>query len=328
MSKVLLTGTNSHRPLIRRPFWLISLQNVRTVCTAAIVLAALTTGNIAVSQEAASSDDGFVYPLAVAVESGATVAEDVLYVVDLELPGIWRIDGDGKTIYAKGSNRFREPLNRPRCIALHPDSGVLVGDSATREVYHIASAGADPKPLAAGRIGVAMALAVSPDEQSIYVGDAEKRAVVVIPISGQSKDEPLQWVARVNARGLSFQDDKTLVAVTPDEESIRAINVSLPYGAKPDAITENAAVTTLLDERAFDYPNGLTTRDDLIYVTDGYGDAVFTVDGSGKATKLLAGDPLKGPVGIAASPNAVWVADPQSKTILAIQNGDVVRTEE
>ena len=97
------------------------------------------------------------YPLAVAVDG------DTLYVVDLDLPGVWAVQGEQRELFVRGTKLLRTPLNRPRCVAIHPAGGILVGDSATREVYHVASSGAEPKPLSNGGIGIAMAIAVSPD---------------------------------------------------------------------------------------------------------------------------------------------------------------------
>ncbi len=140
------------------------------------------------------------YPVAVAVD-GST-----LYVVDLDLPGVWQMREGQQELFVRGSQLLRKPLNRPRCVAVHPAGGILVGDSATREIYHISSRDAEPKPLSNSAVGIPMAIAVSPDGESIYVGDAERRSVLRLPIGG---GEP-QEVVRVNARGLAFDGDGML----------------------------------------------------------------------------------------------------------------------
>ena len=118
------------------------------------------------------------YPLAVAT-SGADI-----YTVDLDLPGVW------KPVMRQACSRevpnCCEPMNWPRCVAIHPAGGILVGDTATREIYWIESADAEPKPLNNGYLGVVMALAVSPDGKTIYAGDAEKRATFKLPIERQA----------------------------------------------------------------------------------------------------------------------------------------------
>lgn len=283
-----------------------------------LLFAPLILGTVSIHRTWGQDDSGtesdYVYPIAVAVESGDDLDGDVLYVVDLELPGVWKVTSEGKEIYTKGSKRFREPLNAPRCIAVAPGGGILVGDSATRDVYHITGAGAKPKPLTDGRVGVPMTLAVSQDEQTVYVGDAEKMAVMKFPIDGGQPE----WVSRVNARGLAFRDETTLVALTPDAASVRAIDTSMEPVARPDKIVNDPTVTTLVNERVFQYPNGLAARDDVLYAADGYGKSVYRLAEDDKPEVWLKGDPLIGPVGIAAGKNAIWVADPQAKKLFAL----------
>jgi len=233
------------------------------------------------------------YPLAVAIEG------ETIFVVDLDLPGVWKVDGAGRQLFVRGSKLFRQPLNRPRCVAIHPTSGILVGDSATREIYHIASEGADPKPLANAKIGIAMAIAVSPDGTSIYVGCAERRAVLKMPITG---GEP-QAIAQINARGLSFDADGQLWAVTPDDSAIHRIDVS------------NESSEVIVKGRPYLYPNGIVWVGDRGFVTDGYGKSIWSFTSDGNTQTWHAGAPLSGPVGIAADAGALWIADPKQKEV-------------
>jgi len=238
-------------------------------------------------------NDSPKYPLAVAVDGKA------FYTVDLDLPGVWRVDDGGRQLYVRGTRLLRKPLNRPRCVAIHPAGGILVGDSATREVYHIESAGADPKPLTQGTVGIAMAIAVSPDGKTIYIGDAEKRSVLKLPIEGGKSE----LVARVNARGLSFDAAGMLWAVTPDAEAVHKIDVS------------TGTAEAIVKDRPYQYPNGLVWAGDQGFVTDGYGKAIWTFTADGKTELWHQGDPLVGPVGIAIDEQAIWVADPKQKQV-------------
>jgi len=233
------------------------------------------------------------YPLAVAIDG------DSVFVVDLDLPGVWKVDGAGRQLFVHGSKLFRQPLNRPRCIAIHPRGGILVGDSATREVYHIESAGAQPKPLANAKIGIAMAIAVSPDGSSIFVGCAERRAVLKMPIDG---GEP-KSVAQVNARGLAFDSEGRLWAVTPDDSAIHRIDVS------------NETSEVIVKGRPYQYPNGIVWAGERGFVTDGYGKSIWSFTSDGKTEPWHAGTPLVGPVGIAAGPGVLWIADPKQKQV-------------
>jgi sugar lactone lactonase YvrE len=242
----------------------------------------------AATTEAPADDMTPKYPLNVAVQDGT------LFVVDLDLPGVWQIKDGKRTLFVRGTKFLRKPMNRPRCIALHPDGGILVGDSATREVYHIASENAEPKPLCNAHVGIAMALAVSPDKQSIYIGDAEKRSVLRIPIAGGDPE----LIVRVNARGLAFDAEGKLWAVTPDAEAVYRID------------TEEKKQEAIIKERPYQYPNGLVWAGDHGYVTDAYGKAVWKFTPDGKTEKWVSGDPLKSPVGIAIDDKQIYVAEP------------------
>ncbi|WP_231615374.1 SMP-30/gluconolactonase/LRE family protein [Novipirellula artificiosorum] len=229
------------------------------------------------------------YPISVAVDGEA------LFVVDLDLPGVWKVDASGRSLYARGSNLLRKPMNRPRPIANHPNGGLLVGDSATREVYYVAEPNADPKPLCNARVGVAMALAVSPDQKTVYVGDAEKRSVFRFPIEGGDPE----LVVRVNARGLAFDAEGKLWAVTPDDAAVHRIDVETK---------ESQAIVT---GRPFQYPNGLVWSGEHGFVSDGYAKKIWKFTADGKTEVWHEGDPLVGPVGMAIDEASLYVADPK-----------------
>jgi sugar lactone lactonase YvrE len=232
------------------------------------------------------------YPLAVAVDAQR------VFTVDLDLPGVWQSESTTK-LFNAGSNLLRHPMNRPRCVAIHPKAGILVGDSATREIYHIADASSDPKALTDGHVGIPMALAVSRDGKTIYVGDAEKRATFKLPIDGGSPE----LVARVNARGLALDEDGNLWAVTPDDAAVVKIDI------------ENGEVENVIVGRPYQYPNGLVWAGDHGFVTDGYGKTIWKFTADGKTQVWHQGDPLVGPVGIALTADSLFVADPKQKHV-------------
>lgn len=232
------------------------------------------------------------YPLGVAVSG------DDVYTVDLDLPGVWK-SNQSRELFVRGSKFLRKPMNRPRCIIMHPDGGILVGDSATREIYYIESASSEPQPLTDGHLGIAMALTLDAEGETLYVGDAEKRATFRLPITGGMPE----LVARVNARGLAFDAEGKLWAVTPDDAAIQRIDV------------ETKEVEQVITGRPFQYPNGLCWAGDHGYVTDGYGKCIWKFTADGKTEKWHEGDPLVGPVGIAVDDNSVYVADPKQKQV-------------
>ena len=301
MSKLCLIDTFSHRKARRLNTW--TNRAIQAACVAALLsfvspsTAQDTDRNgdaksVGAAEEAEAGSDEPVYPLSVAV------AGEEIFAVDLDLPGVWKA-AESREIFLLGTRLLRKPMNRPRPIVLHPESGVLVGDSATREVYWIAKAGGQPKPLTDGRIGIAMALAVDADAKMLYVGDAEKRATFRLPVEGGSPE----LVARVNARGLAFDAGGNLWAVTPDDAAIRKIDV------------KTGKVEDVVSGRPFQYPNGLCWAGDHGYVTDGYGKCIWKFTADGKVEKWHEGDPLVGPVGIAVTEQSIFVADPKQKQV-------------
>ncbi len=283
MSKLCPIDTFLHRTTFSQASWAVSVL-------AGLLLAGTTAAQEA---ESASKEEAkLAYPLSVAV------AGEDLYVVDLDLPGVWKAGDDGPQLLMRGSNLLRNPMNRPRAIAIHPAGGILVGDSATREIYAIATDG-KPKPLTDGYLGNAMALAVDPEGKMIYVGDAEKRALFRLPIEGGKPE----LVARVNARGLAFGADGKLWAITPDDAAVQRIDV------------QSKEVESIVTGRPFQYPNGLAWAGDHGYVTDGYGKCVWKFTADGKTEKWHEGEPLVGPVGIAVTDSSLFVADPKQKQL-------------
>lgn len=294
MSKLHPIGTNYHRASFTAA-WLVSLA-------IGLILIGLLGMESSHAQEANASaksngdETELAYPLAVAVD-GQTA-----YVVDLDLPGVWKTglgeDGE-RELFFRGSNLLRKPMNRPRCVVVHPAGGIIVGDTPTREIYHITGPDAEPKPLNGGFLGVPMALAISPDGQTLYVGDAERRATFKLPIQGGQPE----LVARVNARGLDFDGDGSLWAVTPDSDAVIKINVA-------DGSTE-----AIIQDRPYQYPNGLTWAGDHGFITDGYGKSIWKFTADGQTELWHQGDPLVGPVGITSDDDSVYVADPKQKQL-------------
>ncbi|MCD0461117.1 Vgb family protein [Roseiconus lacunae] len=239
------------------------------------------------------------YPRAVSIR------DNQLFVVDLDLPGIWTQTlgkEDAKSVFTPGTKLLRRPMNRPWCVVPHPDGGLLIGDSATREIYHAKETGVKLVALNGGYLGIPMALAVDSVGESIYVGDAERRAVFRLPIAGGKPE----LVARVNARGLSFDADGALWAITPDADAVIKIDV------------KSGEAVTVVGDRPYQFPNGLVWAGEEGFVTDGYGKSIWRFTADGKTEKWFEGEPLQGPVGITADDEAVYVADPRSKQVFRL----------
>ena len=245
---------------------------------------------------------GCVMPLAAADDPAypiqPVVAADRLFCVDLDLPGVWRLD-NSPTVWHAGERLLRKPLNRPRCAAGLSDGSVLVGDSATREIYRIDPDGKRGDGLTAGRIGIPMTLLLDQRKTTVYVGDAERRSVFAFPVGG---GEP-ELIARVNARGLTWRDATHLWAVTPDDAAL--VEIEIPGGA----------IKPILTGRPFGYPNNVVWIDNHAYVSDGYRKTIWRVDADGKTEAWLEGNPLVGPVGLAAGDGVLYVADPKTQQV-------------
>lgn len=292
MSKPFLIDTFSHpRPPSVRIWGALVISVLLAPIFGARLQPAMAQEDEQADEEKTEKTDP-VYPLAVAVDG------EEIYVVDLDLPGVWKA-GESREIFVRGSNLLRKPMNRPRPIILHPKGGVLVGDSPTREIYWIESAGAQPKPLTDGHVGIAMALAVDAEGKNLYVGDAEKRATFRLPIEGGMPE----LVARVNARGLAFDSEGKLWAVTPDDAAIQRIDV------------ESKELEEIVTGRPFQFPNGLCWAGDHGYVTDTYGNCIWKFTADGKTEKWYEGEPLARPVGIAVTDQSIFVADPKQKQV-------------
>ncbi len=256
--------------------------------------------SVEVPEPVATSSDEVAYPRAVAIDG------EQLLIVDLRLPGVWRGKDGDFSVFTPGTKLLRQPMNAPWCVATHPAGGILIGDSASREIYHAAKPGTQLTALNGGYLGIPMALAVDAAGETIYVGDAERRAVFRLPIAGGQPE----LVVRVNARGLSFDDQGKLWAVTPDAEAVQRIDV------------EANTTETIVADRPYQFPNGIVWAGEEGFVTDGYGKSIWRVTADGKTEKWFEGEPLVNPVGIAADEQSLYVADPHAKEVFRFTRGD------
>ena len=261
----------------------------------------------------------YLYPLAVAVAPDST-----LYVVDRDLPGVWAVKGGERTVFHQASKTFRTPLNAPRCVAVDGDGRVLVGDSATRDVYRLSVDGKEAVPLTKGAIGIPAALAVAADG-TIYVSDLETQRIWAMPTGGS--DDPEEFAVVAAVRGLGFDADGRLLAVT---------TLTNPILRYPTAGDDRGAETVLVPGRPFRLPHHLAVGPDgTLYVTDNYSVGVWRVpvggDGYGEPELFAKGAPLAAPVGLTwdatgETPRLI-VADPRAKRLFAVDPSTGVVTE-
>jgi glucose/arabinose dehydrogenase len=239
------------------------------------------------------------YPLAI-----AAIDNGPIFIVDRNLPGVWRF-ADGKLeTYYEGSKKFRTPLNAPRCAAIDLQGRLLVGDSATREIYRF-NADGKPEPLTKGvnnGIGTPMALTVN-KQGVIFVCDLERQWIFKVPADGGAAEE---FVQAGPCRGITIDDQDRLWVVSHGKNQILRI-------------TPDAKIEVVLDKWPFQFPHHIVVDKELnAYVADGYGKAIWKIDPAGKPTKLAEGPPLDNPVGIAWQGDKLLVVDPRANSVFEV----------
>ncbi|MEK6257593.1 MAG: SMP-30/gluconolactonase/LRE family protein [Planctomycetota bacterium] len=244
---------------------------------------------------AVSAEEGMKYPLAAAVGT-----DGVVYVADRDLPGVWKFADNKWSIHFQGSKKFRTPLNAVRCLAIDHQGKLLAGDSATREIYRFDDAG-QPQPLTKGNVGIPMALAVAKDG-TIYASDIEIQRIVKIPAEGGEPSEVAELAA---TRGLAIDAGGRLIAVCHGKNAVIRLSAD---GKEREVLVEG---------RPFQFshhvvlgPNGEA------YIADGYAKTIWKVEGKAAPVALIAGEPLKNPVGLAWQGADLLIVDPHLKAVL------------
>ena len=253
------------------------------------------SGSVEAQQAPAAAPRLPLYPLDIAV-----TPEGVAYVVDRNLPGVWQWKDGQLTEYFKGSPKYRTPLNAPRCVAIDKDGSLLVGDSATREVYRFTTQG-EPQPITGGKIGIPMDLAVAADG-TIYVADLELRMLLRIA-PGTSE---VEQVAAVNPRGVFIDGNDRIWVVSQDAQQLQIV--------QPDGKTQ-----VIVGERIFEFPHQVVVNEaGEAFVTDGYKKAVWKIAPGGSPEILIEGGPLDNPVGLTLHEDQLRIVDPRAQSVFRL----------
>ncbi|HVX09783.1 MAG TPA: NHL repeat-containing protein [Pirellulales bacterium] len=257
---------------------------------ALVLLAAITRTTAVAAQE-------LQYPLAIAAH------DEAIYLVDRNLPGVWKSSGSKLSVFFQAGKKYRTPLNAPRCVAVDGKGQLYVGDSATREVYRFDDAG-QPQPLTEGKIGIPMGIAVTGDGD-LLVSDLEIHCIWKVARSG---DMPtVEKYADVAApTGVWLDEENRLWVVS------RANNALL-------RVTADKKVEVVVTGRAFEFPNAVVVdREGTAYVSDGYAKAIWRLAPKGKPAKWVSGEPLVHPVGLAWRGDDLLVVDPRANGVFQI----------
>ncbi len=236
------------------------------------------------------------YPVSIAVATDGTA-----FIADREYHGIWKLANGKLEKYFEGSAKFRTPLNAVRCVAIDHQGKLLAGDSATREVYRFDDAGT-PVPLTKGQIGTPVAIAVRKSGE-ILVADQELQRIWKVPSEGGDK---VELAAVEGIVGLCLDQDDQLWVTSRGKVPLRRI--------APDGTVEK-----ILSERVMQFPQQIVLDDAKnAYVTDNYDKAIWKIPVGGAPVKLVAGDPLVNPVGLARVGDKLLVTDPHAKAIFQV----------
>ncbi|MCY2979741.1 MAG: NHL repeat-containing protein [Planctomycetota bacterium] len=240
--------------------------------------------------------EGMEYPIGVVASPDGS-----LFVADRNLPGIWKMDQGKPTIYFQGSKKFRTPLNAVRCLAMDAKGVLYAGDSATREVYRFDESG-QPQPLTSGGIGIPMAMSFD-SKGNLFVADLELHCIYQIPSGGG----PVTEYAKVQApRGIAVDgQDRVWVLSSSKQPVIR--------------FDENRKSEVIVGEPVFEFANQMAVDSKgNAYVCDGYAKAVWKIPVGGKPEKMVSGDPLNNPVGLAVVQDRLLIADPRQKNVFSL----------
>lgn len=232
------------------------------------------------------------YPIDIAADSQGTI-----YVADRNLPGIWQIKDGKREVYFQGSKKFRTPLNAIRCLIVDAKGQLVAGDSSTREVYRF-DAEKKPVPLTKAGVGIPMALAFN-KAGDLYIADIETQRIFKQPAAGGELVEFAQVTA---PRGMVFDaEDRLLVVSSSGKNPILRFT---PDG-KSEVITSGEPLV---------FPHHIVLdKEQNSYIADGYAKTIWKIGADKKPVKLVGGDPLSNPVGLAWQGEKLLVADPRSK---------------
>ncbi|GAB5404705.1 MAG: hypothetical protein Aurels2KO_29360 [Aureliella sp.] len=234
-----------------------------------------------------------IYPLDLAVAGDGSV-----YVADRRMHGVWIYKDESLGELFRGTSKFRTPMNATRTVAIEKDGAVLVGDTATREIYRIKTGG-KPEPITGGKIGTPVDIAVASDG-TIYVADLELRKLMRIAAGSNE----VEHFADVNPRGVCVDSEDKVWVVSQNSEQLLTLD-------------EKGKATPIVKERTFNFPHQVAVnKAGEAFVTDGYEKAIWKVVLGANPTVWFKGEPLDNPVGITLVDDLPVVVDPRARKVI------------
>jgi len=297
---------------LRTPLRIAAAASIVWVLGGAMFLSSPAFDAPVAAQETAATDGvaeptAPLYPLAVAIGP-----DKARYVVDRNLPGVWKIVDGQASILVRGSKINREPLNAPRSIAVSSDGRVFVGDSGGCNVFEV-SADAPPRPISSERIGIPMGLAFD-SQGNLFVADIELHRILKL-VPGSEPVEPTEVAAIRAPRALACDKEDRVWVVSGYENPVRRIEA-------------NGQVTTIVSSDVLQYPAGIAIDAvGSIWVSDSYAKTIYRIGEDGTTTPLPSSETLVYPVGIAADGTGIVVADPRGPALRQVDGAGAVTTE-
>lgn len=234
-----------------------------------------------------------IYPVDLAVSQTGTV-----FVADPKFHGVWKWNDNTLSKLFEGSPKFRTPMNAARTVAMDHDGSVLVGDSATREIYRF-DANGRPQPITGGKIGIPYDMAVASDG-TIYIADLELHKLMRIP-AGSKQVEP---VADVNPRGVCVDAQDRVWVISQNAAQLLVVD-------------SDGQVEEVVSKRTFNFPQNVAVNaSGDAFVTDNYEKAIWIVPQGGEPKIWFQGAPLENPVGIVLVDELPVVVDPRTRQVL------------
>ncbi len=241
------------------------------------------------------TDAAPIYPLDVVVDEGGSA-----WVVDLNLPGVWKYQSGEVTKAIEGSKKFRQKLNKVRCLAISPSGQLYLGDTATREVYKVGADGS-LEPTVQSVIGIPMDIAFAKDG-TMYVADLERRVLYKVSPGGSP-----EVFAEINPRGV-FVDSKDQIWVVSQNE------------AQLVRFAPDGKMTVIVASRKFNFPHQVVVDSaGTAWVSDGYGKSIWKIEEGKEPVVAFEGGPLVNPVGLAIVDDKPVVVDPRAQAVFKLQ---------
>lgn len=262
---------------------------------AAMLVSSLLDSSLAVAQ---GTTPLTAYPLDAVVTANGDIV-----IVDRNLPGLRSIKSEQSSVLVQGSKRYREPLNAPLTVALDKDGKVLVGDSASREIYRIDDTGT-PQPLTGGAIGIPIDIAVRKDG-SIMVADLESRSLMRVSADGKE----VKTVAKVNPRGVFVDKDDKVWVVSQDPQQLQIVS-------------DDGQSKAVVAKRTFEFPHQVVVNAaGEAFVSDGYKKAIWKVIEGKEPEIVVSGAPLDNPVGLFLSGDDIVITDSRAAQVFRLKAG-------